>query len=199
MPSDSRGSSLWRALRPFRWRPSGLAAYVRMSTDHQNTPPKINSTRFVEQYSRSLSRTPRCKCGAAIIMIFTERGWKSRVRVVTLKYAGKSFVIGFGLGKHDRGMAQKSGPRSEPLLLVTYRCRSFGRVALWDFYHPCRLPGSAGPVLGRRLVAGRASDPALDSAGRIGFGSSCCFLSWEHHDNGSESAHVPKNKNSNSH
>jgi hypothetical protein len=35
------------------------------------------------------------------------------------------------------------------------------------------------------------SDPAIDCAGRVGFGSSCCFLSWEHHDNGSESGPVP--------
>ena len=31
-------------------------------------------------------------------------------------------------------------------------------------------------------------DPALDSAGRVGSGLSYCFLSWEHHNNGSESA-----------
>jgi hypothetical protein len=91
-------------------------------------------------------------------------------------------------------MEQKNGPRSGPFLLVTYRCRSFGRAALWDFYHPCRVAGSAGPVSGRRLVADQASDPALDSAGRVGFGSSCYFLSWEHHDNGSESAPFRKTK-----
>ena len=85
---------------------------------------------------------------------------------------------------HEKETARRSGPS----LLVTYRCRSFGRAALWDFYHPCREPGSAGPVSSRRLVVDRASDPALDFAGRVGFGSSCCFLSWEHHNNGSESA-----------
>ena len=76
--------------------------------------------------------------------------------------------------------AKGNGPLGGPFLLVTYRCCSFGRAALWDFYHPCRGPDSAGPVSGRRLVADRASDPALDSAGQVGFGSSCCFLSWEH-------------------
>jgi hypothetical protein len=73
---------------------------------------------------------------------------------------------------------QKAARRSGPLLLVTYRCRSFGRAALWDFYHPSRGPGSAGPVSGRRLVADSASGPAFVSAGRVGFGSSSCFLSW---------------------
>src|ERR1019366_4349511 len=95
--------------------------------------------------------------------------------------------------------AKGNGPLGGPFLLVTYRCCSFGRAALWDFYHPCRGPDSAGPVSGRRLVADRASDPALDSAGQVGFGSSCCFLSWEHRDNGSESAPFRKNKSGNSH
>ena len=95
--------------------------------------------------------------------------------------------------------AKGNGPLGGPFLLVTYRCCSFGRAALWDFYHPCRGPDSAGPVSGRRLVADRASDPALGSAGRVGFGSSCCFLSWEHRDNGSESASFRKNKGDNLH
>ena len=81
--------------------------------------------------------------------------------------------------------------QSGPFLLVTYRCRSFGRTALSDFYFLCRELGSAGPVSGRRLAADRVSDPAIDCAGRVGFGSSCCFLSWEHHDNGSECGPVP--------
>jgi hypothetical protein len=95
--------------------------------------------------------------------------------------------------------AKGNGPLGGPFLLVTYRCCSSGRAALWDFYHPCRGPDSAGPVSGRRLVADRASDPALDSAGQVGFGSSCCFLSWEHRDNGSESAPFRKNKSGNPH
>jgi hypothetical protein len=96
-------------------------------------------------------------------------------------------------------MEKRPARRSGPFLLVTYRCRSFGRAALSDFYYPCREPGSAGPVSGRRLAADRVSDPAIDSAGRVGFGSSCCFLSWEHRDNGSESAPFRKNKSGNSH
>jgi hypothetical protein len=93
---------------------------------------------------------------------------------------------------------KENGPPSGPFLLVTYRCCLFGRAALWDFYHPCRGPGSAGPVSDRRLVADRASDP-VDSAGRVDFGSSCCFLSWEHRDNRSESASFRKNKSGNLH
>jgi hypothetical protein len=73
---------------------------------------------------------------------------------------------------HDREW-HKNGPPSGPSLLVTYRSCSFGRAALWDFYCPCQEPGSAGPVSSRRLVVDRASDPALDSAGRVGSGSSC--------------------------
>jgi len=83
---------------------------------------------------------------------------------------------------------RENGPQSGPFLLVMYRYCSFGRAAPWDFDCPCREPGSAGPVFGHRLAADRVSGPAFDSAGRAGFGSSCCFLSWEHHDNGPESA-----------
>jgi hypothetical protein len=78
--------------------------------------------------------------------------------------------------------------RSEPLPLVTCRCCSFDRAALWDFFHLLREPGSAGPVSDRRLAVDQASDSAIDCAGRVGFGSSCCFLSWEHDSNGSEPA-----------
>src|ERR1700692_3192209 len=87
-----------------------------------------------------------------------------------------------------RNTQKETAGRSWPSLLVTYRSCSFGRAALWDFYCPCQEPGSAGPVSSRPLVADRASGPALDPAGRVGSGSSCCFLSWEHHNNDSESA-----------
>jgi hypothetical protein len=60
-----------------------------------------------------------------------------------------------------------------------YRCCSSDRAAPWDSYRPCREPGSAGQVSDHRLAADRVSDPAIDLAGRVGFGSSCCFLSWE--------------------
>src|SRR6202521_1338082 len=98
----------------------------------------------------------------------------------------------------ERRDAQKdTARRSGPSLLVTYRSCSFGRAALWDFYCPCQEPGSAGPVSSRRLVVDRVSDPALDSAGRVGSGSSCCFLSWEHHhNNGSQFAPFRKNNGS---
>lgn len=94
-------------------------------------------------------------------------------------------------------MERKKGParRSGPFLLVTYRCRSFGRAALSDFYRPCREPGSAGPVSGRRLAADRVSDPAIDCADRVGFGSSCCFLSWERQCNVSTPPSFPAKRN----
>lgn len=85
-------------------------------------------------------------------------------------------------------VSKKPARLSGPSLLVTCRYCSFGRAALWDFCHPCQEPDSADPVSARRPAADQASDPALDSVGRVGFGSSCCFLSWEHHNNGSESA-----------
>jgi len=68
---------------------------------------------------------------------------------------------------------EKTARRSGPSLSVTYRCRSFGRAAVWDFCHPLREPGSAGPVSDRRPAAERASAPAIDSVGQAGFGSSC--------------------------
>ena len=70
-----------------------------------------------------------------------------------------------------------------PFLLITYRCCLFGQTALRHFWCPCREPGSAGPAFGRPLAADRVSDPAFASAVRVGFGPSCCFLSWEHHNN----------------
>jgi|KBSMisStaDraftv2_1062788.scaffolds.fasta_scaffold229102_2 hypothetical protein len=82
----------------------------------------------------------------------------------------------------------KTARRSEPLPLVTCRCRSFDRAALWDFFHLLRKLGSAGPVSDRRLAVDQASDPAIDCVGRVDSGSSCCFLSWEHDSNGLESA-----------
>jgi hypothetical protein len=77
------------------------------------------------------------------------------------------------------------------LLSITYRCRWSGRTALWDACHPLREPDSAGRVSGRRPAAGRASEPAFDSAARAGFGSSWCFLSWERQYNGPPSGFVP--------
>jgi hypothetical protein len=39
-------------------------------------------------------------------------------------------------------------------------------------------PGRRAP--GRRFAVDLAFDPALGSAGRVGFGSSCCFLKRKH-------------------
>jgi hypothetical protein len=50
--------------------------------------------------------------------------------------------------------------------------------------------GSVGQVSGRRLVD-RVSDPVIAPAGRVEFGSSCCFLSWERRNNGYKSGVVP--------
>ena len=83
---------------------------------------------------------------------------------------------------------KKTARRSEPLPLVTCRCRLFDRAAPWGLFHLLRELGSAGPVSDRRLAVDQASDPAIDCVGRVGSGSSCCFLSWEHDSNGSESA-----------
>src|SRR5450759_1975475 len=86
---------------------------------------------------------------------------------------------------------KKTARRSGPFHLVKYRCCSSGRTALWDFCHPCRETGSAGRVSDHRLAADRVSVPAIDSAGRVCFGSSWCFLSWEHHHNGRGFGFVP--------
>jgi hypothetical protein len=72
----------------------------------------------------------------------------------------------------------KTARRSGPFLLVTYQYCSFARAALWDFWYPCRESGFAGRVSDRHLAVDLASGPVLDSADRVGFGSSCCFLSW---------------------
>ena len=74
--------------------------------------------------------------------------------------------------------------------LIRYRCRWFGRAAPWDACHPLREPGSAGQASDRRLAAGWASDPTLDS-GPVDFGSSWFFLSWEHRTNGPQFRFVP--------
>jgi hypothetical protein len=86
---------------------------------------------------------------------------------------------------------KEAARRSGPLLSVRCRCRSFDHATPWDCCRPCREPDSAGRLSGHRLAAGRAFDLASGSAGRAGFGSSCCFLSWERRYNGSESGFVP--------
>jgi hypothetical protein len=89
----------------------------------------------------------------------------------------------------ERRNAQKKPP-AEVGRLCSYvselLVRSSGSLEF--LYCPCQERNSAGPASSLRLVVDRASDPALDSAGRVGSDSSCCFLSWERHKNGSESA-----------
>jgi hypothetical protein len=93
------------------------------------------------------------------------------------------------------GWPEKQRPaEASRLSLITYRYRWFGRAALWDVCHPLREPGSAGQVSDRRPAAGRASEPAFDSAAPVGFGSSWFFLSWEHQNNGPPSRFVPDKK-----
>jgi hypothetical protein len=81
---------------------------------------------------------------------------------------------------------RRSGP-----FLSTYRCRSFGRMAPWDFCHPLQEPDSAGPVSDYRRAADPASDPTVDLADRADSGSSWRFLSWERAYNGSQFGFVP--------
>jgi hypothetical protein len=81
---------------------------------------------------------------------------------------------------------RRSGP-----FLSTYRCRSFGRMAPWDFCHPLQEPDSAGPVSDHRRAADPASDPTVDLADRADSGSSWRFLSWERAYNGSQFGLVP--------
>jgi len=81
---------------------------------------------------------------------------------------------------------RRSGP-----FLSTYRCRSFGRMAPWDFCHPLQEPDSAGPVSDHRRAADPASDPTVDLADRADSGSSWRFLLWERAYNGSQFGFVP--------
>ena len=79
----------------------------------------------------------------------------------------------------------------------TCRCRSFGRTAPWDFYHPLQEIDSAGPLSDHRRAADPASDPA-DLAGQADSGSSMAFPFMERPYNGSQFGFVPDKEKSGS-
>jgi hypothetical protein len=73
----------------------------------------------------------------------------------------------------------------------TCRCRSFGRTAPWDFYHPLQEIDSAGPVSDHRRAADPASGPTVDLAGQADSGLSMAFPFVERPYNGSQFEFVP--------
>jgi hypothetical protein len=90
----------------------------------------------------------------------------------------------------------ENGP-PQRAVCVRCRCRFFGPEALSELPHHHRDSGSVGRASERRPAADPVLGPEFGSVGRVGFGSSCCFLSWERRTNGPDSPGVPKKEKSN--